>query len=122
MSKSLSRCWRIGLLTIGCFCKFWERNRSSEGRGTGWQCVLWYPCLTRVLDLGGVEQGGGEGRGGTGGLHGLVWLRPRKCCTLSAGTPTEASASSSPLPVSEEAVAWSVFHRIVARACIGREG
>ena len=71
---------------------------------------------------GGGVTGGGEGRGVTRGSGGLSWLRLRKCWTWSAGTPAEASASSSPLPASGEAVPWLVFHQVVARVCVGREG
>ena len=121
MLKSFSRCLRIWLLNVGFFCKLWERKRISEGTGIRGQCGLWYPCRRRLQDLGGGGTGGGEGRGGTRRSGGLVCLRLRKCWTWSAGTPAEASALSSPLPAPGEAVSWTVFHRIVACASIGRE-
>ena len=110
MSKSFLRCQRIRLLTIGFFCMLWYRNRSSKGRGTRGRCGLWYPFCMHLLDLSGGGTGGGEDRGGTGGWAGLGWLRLRKCWTWSAGTPAEASNSSSPLPLSGEAVTWPVFY------------
>ena len=62
------------------------------------------------------------GWGGAGGSGWLGCLRLRKCWTLSAGTLAEASASSSPLPATGEAVIWPVFQRTVALAILGREG
>ena len=35
MSKSFLSRLRIWLLTIGFFCKLWDRKCSSEGRGMG---------------------------------------------------------------------------------------
>ena len=54
MSKSFLRCRRIWLLTIGFFCKLWDRKHSSEGRGMGGRCSRWYRFGRRVLDLGGA--------------------------------------------------------------------
>ena len=109
MSKSFLRCRRIWLLTIGFFCTLWDRKRSSEGRGMGGRWGRWYPSCRRVPDFGGGGIGGGwEDAGGSGWLD---RLRQRKCRIWSAGTPVKASSSSSPLPVTEEAVTGPVFHR-----------
>ena len=65
MSKSFLMSQRIWLLTIGFFCKLWERKRSSEGRGIRGQCGLSYPFRGCLQDLGGGRTG--VGWGGTGG-------------------------------------------------------
>ena len=77
MSKSFLRCRRIWLLTIGFFCKLWDRKRSSEGRGMGGRWGRWYPFRRRVPDFGGGGIGGGWGGAGESGW--LGWLRQRKC-------------------------------------------
>ena len=68
ISKSFFRCRTIWQLTIGFFCKLLERKRSSEERGTGGRCGLWYPFSRRLLDLtGGAGQGGVKAGGGVQG-------------------------------------------------------
>ena len=120
MSKSFLRSRRIWLLTIGFFCKLWERTHSSEGRGIGGRCGLWYPFRRPLQDLGGGRTG--VGWGGTGRSGWLGWLRLPKCWTWQAGTPAEASASSSPLLAPGEARIRPVIHLTVALAYLGREG
>ena len=78
------------------------------------------PSVGAYGNSGGGGIGGGWG--GAGGSGWLGWLRLRKCRIRSAGTPAEASASSSPLPVMGEAVIWLVFHRNVTFAFLGRGG
>ena len=80
----------------------------------------WYPFRRRVPDFGGGGIGGGWG--GAGGSGWLGRLRQRKCLMWSAGTPAEASSSSSPLPVTEEAVTGPVCHRILTLVVSGRGG
>ena len=122
MLKLCLRRPRIWLLSIGFFCKLWERKRSSAGRRIGGWCGVLYPFRSCLQDLEGGGTGGGEGWWGTAESGWLGWLRLQKLGTWSAGTPAEASASSSPLPASGEAVTGPVFHRTVAHACVGIEG
>ena len=115
MSKSFLRCLRIWLLAVGFFCKLWDRERSSEGRGMGGRWGCWYPLRRRVPDFRGGRIGLSWGGAGESGWPG--WLRQRKCCIWSAGTPAEASSSSSPLPVT-----GPVIHRVLTLVFSGREG
>ena len=54
MSKSFLRCRRIWLLTIGFFCKLWDRKRSSEGRGMGGGEAVGTPSVGTYRTSGGA--------------------------------------------------------------------